>query len=310
LERIIKIGTRASKLALWQANHIASKLKMNGIESQLVTIETTGDKMLHKSIAKIGSKGVFTEELEIQLHSGAIDIAVHSAKDMQAQLAPDLEIIAYTEREKVNDVLVSFNKYFTFDESQKVVLGTSSTRRIAMIRHYFPKVKTVDARGNLQTRMRKMEEGLCDALMLAYAGVHRMDMDSYVVQLLSPEKFTPAAGQGSIAIEASTNLDKEARQMIREAINHHPTEYQIIAERSYLKHLQGGCSVPAFALASINGEKMTLHCGIISLNGRELIREEAEMDKDEGDKLGEVLAKRVIQNGGEKILNDIKKQIG
>ena len=310
MERIIKIGTRASKLALWQANHIASKLKMSGIESQLVTIETTGDKMLHKSIAKIGSKGVFTEELEVQLHSGAIDIAVHSAKDMQAQLPSDLEIIAYTEREKVNDVLVSFNKYFTFDESQKVVLGTSSTRRIAMIRHYFPKVKTVDARGNLQTRMRKMEEGLCDALMLAYAGVHRMDMDSYVVQLLPTEKFTPAAGQGSIAIEASTNLDQEVKQMIREAINHYPTEYQIIAERSYLKHLQGGCSVPAFALATINGEQMSLHCGIISLNGRELIREEAEMDKDEGDKLGEMLAKRVIQNGGEKILNDIKKQIG
>jgi hydroxymethylbilane synthase len=310
LERVIKIGTRGSKLALWQANFIADKLKTQGIQSQLVTIETTGDKMLHKSIAKLGSKGVFTEELEIQLHSGAIDIAVHSAKDLQAQLPPDLEIIAFTEREKVNDVLVSFNKYFTFDESQKVVLGTSSTRRIAMIRHYFPKVKTVDARGNLQTRMRKMEEGLCDALVLAYAGVHRMDMESYVVQYLSTDTFTPAAGQGSIAIEASTLLDKEIKQIIREAVNHYSTEYQITAERAYLKHLQGGCSVPAFALAEVNGDQLKLHCGIISLNGRDIIREEATMDKDEGEKLGEILAKRVLENGGEKILNDIKKQIG
>lgn len=310
MERVIKIGTRGSKLALWQANFIADKLKTQGIQSQLVTIETTGDKMLHKSIAKLGSKGVFTEELEIQLHSGAIDIAVHSAKDLQAQLPPDLEIIAFTEREKVNDVLVSFNKYFTFDESQKVVLGTSSTRRIAMIRHYFPKVKTVDARGNLQTRMRKMEEGLCDALVLAYAGVHRMDMESYVVQYLSTDTFTPAAGQGSIAIEASTLLDKEIKQIIREAVNHYSTEYQITAERAYLKHLQGGCSVPAFALAEVNGDQLKLHCGIISLNGRDIIREEATMDKDEGEKLGEILAKRVLENGGEKILNDIKKQIG
>jgi hydroxymethylbilane synthase len=310
LERIIKIGTRASKLALWQANFIADKLKAQGIESQLVTIETTGDKMLHKSIAKIGSKGVFTEELEVQLRTGAIDIAVHSAKDLQAQLPSDLEIIAYLEREKVNDVLVSYNKYFTFDESQKVVLGTSSTRRIAMIRHYFPKVKTVDARGNLQTRMRKMEEGLCDALILAYAGVHRMDMDSVIVQLLPIEKFTPAAGQGSIAIEASTHLDKEVRFLIRDVMNHAPTEYQIVAERAYLKHLQGGCSVPAFALSTIEGDQQTLQCGIISLNGRELIREEHTMDKDEGEKLGEILAKRVLEAGGAKILNDIKKQIG
>ncbi len=310
MERIIKIGTRGSKLALWQANFIADKLKTQGIQSQLVVIETTGDKMLHKSIAKLGSKGVFTEELEIQLHNGAIDIAVHSAKDLQAQLPADLEIIAFTEREKVNDVLVSFNKYFTFDESQKVVLGTSSTRRIAMIRHYFPKVKTVDARGNLQTRMRKMEEGLCDALVLAYAGVHRMDMENYIVQHLSTETFTPAAGQGSIAVEASMLLDKEIKQIIREAVNHYPTEYQITAERAYLKHLQGGCSVPAFALAEINGDQLKLHCGIISLNGRDIIREEAAMDKDEGEKLGEMLAKRVLENGGEKILNDIKRQIG
>ncbi len=310
MERIIKIGTRASKLALWQANFIADKLKAQDIQSQLVTIETTGDKMLHKSIAKIGSKGVFTEELEIQLRTGGIDIAVHSAKDLQANLPTDLEIIAYLEREKVNDVLVSYNKYFTFDESQKVVLGTSSTRRIAMIRHYFPKVKTVDARGNLQTRMRKMDEGLCDALMLAYAGVHRMDMDSSVVQMLPTEKFTPAAGQGSIAIEASTNLDKEVKMLIRNSMNHTPTEFQIIAERAYLKHLQGGCSVPAFALSTIEGDQLTLHCGIISLNGRELIREEHTMDKDEGEKLGEILAKRVLENGGEKILNDIKRQIG
>jgi hydroxymethylbilane synthase len=150
----IRIGTRGSALALWQAHHIATLLTKGGLLPQIVTFETKGDKILDKSLAKIGSKGVFTAELEEGLREGAVDIAVHSAKDMQSQLPQDLEIIAFTERELTNDVLISFNKSVSLENNQPYVVGTSSTRRVAMLKHYYPHIRTVDMRGNLQTRMK------------------------------------------------------------------------------------------------------------------------------------------------------------
>ena len=182
----IKIGTRGSKLALWQAYHVRALLEKAGIEAEIVIIDTKGDQILDVSIAKIGSKGVFTQELEDQLLDGRIDIAVHSAKDMQSNLPEGFEIIAFTEREKENDVILSHKGTIEFaDTTKPLLLGTSSTRRVATLRHFYPHVKTVEVRGNLQTRIRKMEEGLCDALLLAYAGVHRMGYDEMIVQELS-----------------------------------------------------------------------------------------------------------------------------
>src|SRR5690606_4201878 len=143
--------------------------------SELEIIETKGDKILDRSLSKIGSKGVFTQELEDQLRAGTIDIAVHSAKDMQSSLADDLSIIAFTDRERVNDVLLSHDKSLSLSGGREFVVGTSSARRVAMLKHFYPHITTVDMRGNLQTRLRKLEEGQCDALLLAYAGVHRME---------------------------------------------------------------------------------------------------------------------------------------
>src|SRR5690554_4482100 len=172
----IRIGTRGSKLALYQANHVAGLLKLKGLDTEIVPIETLGDKILDVSISKIGSKGVFTEEIEEQLRAGHIDIGVHSAKDMPSELPDGFELVAFTERELVNDVLVSLDKNITLD-TNPLVVGTSSNRRLATLKRFYPHVKTVAMRGNLQTRVAKMEAGQCQALLLAYAGVHRMGYD-------------------------------------------------------------------------------------------------------------------------------------
>jgi hydroxymethylbilane synthase len=250
MNKPIRIGTRGSKLAIWQAYHVADLLKLRGFASEIVIIETTGDKVLDVSIAKIGSKGVFTEELEDQLVSGAIDIAVHSAKDMQSSLPDGFEIIAFTERELENDIILSHNPDIDYQDQKKpLVLGTSSTRRIATLKHFYPHIQTVEVRGNLQTRIAKMESGLCDALLLAYAGAHRMGYDNLIRHKLSLDEFTPAVGQGSVAIETSTNLDPILKDQIKAACHHEETGYRLLAERAYLRVLEGGCSIPVFALA-------------------------------------------------------------
>ncbi len=238
----IRIGTRGSKLALWQAYYVQEKLEKAGHTSEIVIIETKGDKILDVAISKIGSKGVFTEEIEAQLADGSIDIAVHSAKDMQSHLPEGFELIAFSEREQVNDVVVSHKKDFQF-ANQPMVIGTSSTRRIATLKHFYPEIETVDIRGNLQTRIKKMEEGLCDAILLAYAGVHRMGYHDKIAHTLSTEEFIPAVGQGSVAIEVHESLNQEKKDISRFAINHKATENCVKAERAYLRYLEGGCPV-------------------------------------------------------------------
>ena len=309
----IRIGTRGSKLALWQAHHVADLLQKGGIETEIITIETKGDKILDVSIAKIGSKGVFTEEIEDQLLEGSIDIAVHSAKDMQSELPEPFELIAFTEREQVNDVVVSHNPAFRLKEgdSKPVRLGTSSTRRVATVRKYFPHVEPVSVRGNLQTRIRKMEEGVCDALLLAYAGVHRMGYDSLIVQKLPTEQFTPAVGQGSIAIEVIKSLDPEKKTAVRNFINHPKTEIRLLAERAFLRRLQGGCSVPVYALANLlNEEELEVAGGVIALDGQTRIHIVEKGHPKAAETIGDLLAQKVISAGGAKILKEIKGQQG
>lgn len=307
MSKHIKIGTRKSKLALWQAEHVARLLEQQGAQTTLVTMETIGDKILNKTLSKIGSKGLFTEELEAKLLNGEIDIAVHSAKDVPSSLPEGLELIAYTEREEPSDVVVSYNRYLRLDDdSQKLVLGTSSTRRVAMIKHYFPKIRLVDTRGNLQTRIKKMKEGHCDGLLLAYAGVHRMGYDQQIIQKLPLDMFTPAVGQGALAIEAASNLDKETLTLVRAALNHPETETRLLAERAYLRKLDGGCSIPSYAIAFLEGDQLRLHGGIISLSGKTLIREEMTAPKEEAVALGEDFGEFILGKGGREILEEIR----
>ncbi len=304
----IRIGTRGSQLALWQADHVRDMLKTAGISSDIVTIETKGDKILDVSIAKIGSKGVFTEEIEEQLANGSIDIAVHSAKDMQSKLPSGFELIAFMEREEVNDVMISHKENISLADSD-LVLGTSSTRRVATLKHFYPHVKTVAVRGNLQTRIRKMEEGACDALLLAYAGVHRMGYDDKIKSKLSLSEFIPAVGQGSVAIEIHHSLNAEKRDKVRQALNHTETENCLVAERAFLKTMDGGCSIPVFGLATLKNDIVHMVGGIISLDGKRKILKEASASVNDTLKLGSELANEVLSSGGKEILEEIKRTL-
>ncbi|SMD35129.1 hydroxymethylbilane synthase [Reichenbachiella faecimaris] len=301
----IKIGTRGSKLALWQAYHVQDLLKQQGADSEIIKIETKGDQILDVTIAKIGSKGVFTEEIEEQLRDGRIDIAVHSAKDMQSTLPEGFELIAFGERERSHDVLVS-HKSIDLDD-KNLILGTSSTRRLAFLQKYYPHIKTVPVRGNLQTRIQKMKEGACDALWLAYAGVHRMKYEDMIVHEFDPERFVPAVGQGSIAIEVYASLGQEKKDIVRGAVNHEPSEKCLIAERSFLKKMDGGCSIPVFGLATITDEVLTLSGGIISLDGKTTVEKSCCSTTNAAQKVGETLGEYVLENGGREILEDIRK---
>lgn len=308
INRLIRIGTRASKLALWQAHHVADLLKQAGMDSEIVLIDTKGDQVMEVSISKIGSKGVFTQELEEQLLDGRIDIAVHSAKDMPSTLPDGLALVAFTLREQAHDVLVAHKEGISLsDPSKPLILGTSSTRRVATLKHFYPHVQTVDVRGNLQTRMRKMEEGHCDALVLAYAGVYRMGYAPFIVADLKLDEFTPAVGQGSIAIELATRLDQSLQQAIIAACNHLETDLCLRAERAFLRVLEGGCSIPVFALAQLSEGVLQINGGIVSLDGKERIALQVSGPIEQAEQLGELLAKQVLEAGGKKILADIKQ---
>jgi hydroxymethylbilane synthase len=306
--KVIRIGTRCSKLALWQAEHIASLIKPSGYRTEIIPIETQGDKILDVTIAKIGSKGVFTEEIEAKLLDGSVDIAVHSAKDLSSELPEELEIIGFTERELPNDVVVSLDKNFKLNGG-KARIGTSSTRRAAFIKHFYPSIEAVPIRGNLQTRIQKMKDGDCDALLLAYAGVYRMGFQDMIVEKIETSYFVPPVGQGSIAIECHRKLSFDKKEIITRWVNDVKTEDWIRAERSFLKTLHGGCSIPAFGYAHYEGELLTVKGGIISLDGHRVVKIKKSGRPDDHKEIGEAVANEVLQSGGQQILDEIRKHL-
>jgi hydroxymethylbilane synthase len=308
MNKTIKIGTRGSKLALWQANHVAALIKPSGYLTEIVPIETRGDKILNVSIAKIGSKGVFTEEIEEKLLDGSIDIAVHSAKDLSSQLADELELIAFTEREQVNDVVISTKKGFDLKQ-ENISVGTSSTRRVAFLKHFYPQAQAVSIRGNIQTRIEKLQAGECDALILAYAGIHRMGYENLIAEKLETSYFVPPVGQGSIAIECHKKLSFDKKEVIERWVNHAQTEDCIRAERAFLKTLEGGCSIPSFGYAWLDGTVLTLKAGIISIDGQRIIKLKRSAPVEEGKELGKSLANEVLNTGGADILHEIRKTV-
>ena len=307
----IHIGSRKSKLAMWQTNTVARMLQKSGMETKISSMETKGDKILDVSIAKIGSKGVFTEELEDQLGSGATDIAVHSAKDMQSVLPRGFGLIAFTDREKPNDVLLSRDTTIDLnDTSRKISIGTSSVRRVALLKHFYPHVETVEMRGNLQTRIQKMTDGACDALMLAYAGVKRMEYEDMIIKIFSDEEFIPPVGQGCIAIEAAGTLSIEKYDKVRACLNNPDSESCLLAERAFLRTMEGGCSIPAFGLAILDGDELILRGGLASLDGETVLQKTEKGPRDQADAIGERLGKYILENGGKEILADIKRMQG
>ncbi len=308
--KVLKIGTRQSALALWQANHIKSLLENANIASELVLFETQGDKVLDKSLSKIGTKGLFTAELENALVSQEIDLAVHSAKDVQSVLPDELPLLAFTQKEDSRDVLVSLNPDFVLENSPNIRIGTSSTRRIAFFKRLYPNIELVNIRGNLQTRFKRLEEGKCDALCLACAGVKRMNFDKFIVKYFDVDTLPTPVGQGSIAIQIHKNMPKEIAESIYKATNHHVEEMCVRAERAFLGALEGGCSVPIFANSyRMKTGDILLSGGIISLDGTDIVRVEKGGNFEKPELLGKALAEKLLKNGGDKILEKIKKEL-
>jgi hydroxymethylbilane synthase len=307
------LATRSSPLAMWQAKNVAQNLEKGGFEIEFKAMETVGDKKLDVTLSKIGDKGVFTIELESLLLDGQAHLAVHSAKDMPSNLPEGLEILAFTKRENPIDVVVSKVADFHL-ENRKMVLGTSSTRRVATLKRHFPEIETVPVRGNLQTRIRKMMEGECDALILAYAGVYRMGFENLITQNLDISVFTPAVGQGALAIETSVHLPVDVKNRIHSCLNHLETNICVEAERSFLRTMEGGCSVPVFAYAHLQNSTLSISGGIISLDGLEEVRNSLQVqmntqDPDSARKLGFSLANSILSSGGYAILQKIKQTL-
>lgn len=298
----LTIGTRQSLLALWQSNHIAALLREKYPECEVVLkkIVTKGDRILDVPLAQIGGKGLFTKEIETELADGTIDLAVHSLKDMPTVLPEGLCLTAITERANVGDAFVS-NKYTSFEELPLgAVIGTSSLRRKAQLLAARPDLQIMDLRGNVDTRLRKLDEGLYDAIILAAAGLERLGHGDRITALIPPNVCLPAVGQGALAIEART-ADDEVRSML-EFLNDLPTKQSTDAERAFLGLLEGGCQVPIGVHADVAGEQIKIEAIIAALDGSTVLRDTITGKAEDAVALGQQLGKKMLAAGGQEIL--------
>ena len=300
--RRIKIGTRASRLALWQAQFVASELKKfyPELEIELVKVRTTGDKILDAPLAKIGGKGLFTKELELQMAAGAIDLAVHSLKDMPTELPEGFKIAAITKRAQPFDAFVS-NKFPTFDALPKnSVVGTSSLRRAAQILSLRPDLQIKNLRGNVETRLKKLDAGEFDAIILSAAGLERLGYSSRINELLT--EIIPAAGQGALAIETRAG-DEKIFSLVHK-LHDAETFAAVAVEREFLTEVGGSCQIPVGVFATIDGGQITVRALIASLDGKKFVKtsEVAPLGKIG---LGKKIAAQLLDSGGREILDSL-----
>jgi len=300
----IRIGTRDSQLAMWQAEWVQSQLTKlyPDLNFELVSMKTKGDKILDVPLSKIGDKGLFTKELEQGLLKGELEMAVHSLKDMPTLLPPGLIISAFCEREEPRDVFLSKNGIRIEDLPSGAVIGTSSLRRKSQLKHYRPDLRFMDLRGNLQTRWRKLQESDMDGIVLAAAGVKRLGWEERITQILPEDIMLSAVGQGSIAVEIDENRTDITELLSR--LNHTSTEQAVHAERTLMRKLEGGCQVPIGALAQVAEGQIVLRGMVASLDGVRLIRAEAKGNDPET--VGNEVANRLIDLGATTILAEIR----
>lgn len=299
------IGTRQSLLALWQSNHIAGLLRKQYPDCQvtLKKIVTKGDRILDVPLAQIGGKGLFTKEIETELLDGTVDLAVHSLKDMPTVLPEGLCLTAITTRANVGDAFVS-NKYASFSElPQGAVLGTSSLRRKAQLLAVRPDLKIVDLRGNVDTRLRKLDEGQMDAIILAAAGLERLGHADRIREIIPTTVCLPAVGQGALAIECRSD-NKEVREMLA-FLNDLPTKQATDAERAFLGLIEGGCQVPIGVHAEVENDNVNIEAVIASLDGSKVLRNNITGPAADAVGLGRKLGQQMLTEGGEQILADI-----
>ncbi len=304
--QVIKIGTRGSKLALYQANKTKEILKkaFPGLSVEICIIQTKGDKILDVALSKIGDKGLFTKEIENALLNGSVDLAVHSLKDLPTTLPHGLELGAVLERGEFRDALVSHKGLQWNDLKPGHAVATSSLRRQAALLHQHPGITIKDIRGNVETRIRKMEEGYCDAMIMAAAGLQRLDLAKYISEILEPDTIMPAVSQGAIAIEIREN-DAEVKSLI-DKINHPSTSTAVKAERAFLRTLEGGCQVPLGSYSKIEGEEITLHGFVASTNGETFLTEKISGSTSNPEACGIALAQKLIDMGAKAILEQIR----
>lgn len=298
----IKIGTRGSKLALTQACFVADSLKKTdpGITIEVCIIKTSGDIMQDVSLAKIGSKGVFVKEIEDALLSGTVDLAVHSMKDVPTEIPAGLTFSAIMKREDARDVLVSKNNKKVEFMPRGARIGTGSLRRASQLLAVLPDLAIVSLRGNLETRLKKIETENLQGIILAAAGMKRMGLAEKISQYLPVETMLPAVGQGALGLQMR-KTDHDLGKIVAK-LNHVPTAAEVTAERSFLWHLGGGCLLPIAAFGKCEGDKLTLEGLVASPDGKSLIRDKVRGSIAETAELGKILAEIVLGKGGKKLL--------
>jgi hydroxymethylbilane synthase len=305
---ILRIGTRGSKLALAQSEWVKKKVQTRHPEVQveLVKIKTKGDKILDSPLSKVGGKGLFVKEIEDALLKGDVDLAVHSMKDVPAELQKGLKISVYPKREDPRDAFVSRHFRAVKDMPQGASVGTSSLRRSAQLLHMRPDLHIVPLRGNVDTRLRKLDSGDLQAIVLAIAGLNRLGLSDRITAPLSPEAVLPAIGQGVLGLELREH-DQMTRQLIS-FLNDIETELAAGAERAFLKELEGGCQVPLAGYARVEKDRIVLDGMVAELDGSVILRQQLTGGKDQPEELGIALARQLIAAGAGRILEKIYKE--
>ena len=311
--KLLRIATRGSALALWQANHIRERLaQLHGIESELIRIRTSGDKFQGASVAQVseqaGTKGIFIKELEEALLAGTADLAVHSMKDVPTENPAGLVFPAITKREDVRDCLISRDGAKLKDLACGARVGTSSLRRQAQLRHHRPDLELLDLRGNVDTRLKKVAAGEFDAIVLATAGMNRLGASDKITQILPPEVMLPAVGQGALGIETRAD-DHETLRLVA-ALDDPESHEAVTAERALLRELEGGCQIPLGAWARRENGELRLEACVFSADGKEFVRKDLRGRPEEAEKLGVRLGQILIEAGADRILRLAGRSVG
>jgi len=307
--RPLRIGSRGSILARWQAEFIRKQLfQVAGVEAEIVIIKTSGDKMRQAPLTQIGGKGIFIKELEEALLEETVDLAVHSVKDIPTETPSRLHFPAVCRRDDVRDCLVSHKGATLANLKQGARVGTSSLRRQAQLRHHRPDLDIRELRGNVDTRLRKVESGEYDAIVLSKAGLDRLGWSQKITEALSPEISLPAVGQGAIAIESRVK-DAEAADILGK-LDDAETRTAIIAERALLSALQGGCQVPLGAWARIERGELVMEAVVCSVDGAQYVRQRATASPDQAAQLGGHMAKLLVEGGARGILEEVQRSRG
>jgi hydroxymethylbilane synthase len=302
----LRVGTRKSKLAMWQTNYVVHLMRFfdPSLEVEIVPITTKGDKILDAPLAKIGDKGLFTKEIEEALLRGEIDMAVHSLKDLPTKLPEGLTIAAYTTRDYPFDVLVSREGKKLKELPAGAVVGTSSLRRKAQLKRFRPDLQIKDIRGNVDTRLRKLDEGQYDAIILAQSSLERLGWGDRITEVL--DYFIPAVGQGIMAVETRED-DKELIEFLRRSVNDIGSEAEAKAEREFLRTLEGGCQVPmgAFAVVEMDGS-LTIRGFVSDLEGKNYYEASVKGHAQYAEAAGHELAQKLLQMGAGEVLKCLK----